>query len=326
MAGPRGSGGGRGDARRPAVVHHPGYYADIGLHVFPMQKYRLILDEIVRRGLLREEEVVAPEPATVEQILRVHDREYVRKLIEGTLSVLEEAILEVPYSKGLVDASFLCAGGSILAARLALDRGAAVNLGGGFHHAFPDHGEGFCVFNDVAVAVRDAQAEGRVRRAAVVDVDVHHGNGTAAVFRDDPSVFTFSIHEEQNYPAVKPPSDRDVGLDTGAGGGPYLDALRLYVPEILERHRPELLAYVAGADPFQHDQLGGLTLTRDELRERDRIVFGACVAHGVPVAAFLAGGYAVRVEDTVAIQADMVEEAFRAVSGGGAAGGAPRPG
>jgi acetoin utilization deacetylase AcuC-like enzyme len=325
VADPRGTGGGRGEARKPAVVYREGYFADIGLHVFPMQKYRLILDEIIRRGLLREDEIVAPEPATVEQVLRVHDREYVEKLVQGTLSVVEEAILEVPYSKGLVDASFLCAGGSILAARLALERGAAVNLGGGFHHAFPDHGEGFCVFNDVAIAIRDAQAEGRIRRAAVVDVDVHHGNGTAAIFRDDPTVFTFSIHEEQNYPAVKPSSDRDVGLDSGTGGGPYLQALRKYVPEILERHRPELLTYVAGADPYGHDQLGGLTLTREELRERDRIVFGECRARGVPVAAFLAGGYAVRVEDTVGIHADMVEEAFRAAAGGERAEPAPRP-
>jgi acetoin utilization deacetylase AcuC-like enzyme len=315
LAASRGEGPARRDPgqaprRRPAVVHGDGYYADIGLHVFPMRKFRLIREEILRRGLLREEEIVPPVPATVEEVLRVHDREYVEKLLHGRLSVLEEALLEVPYSKGLVDASFLCAGGSIAAARLALERGAAVNLGGGFHHAFPDHGEGFCVFHDVAIAIRALQDEERIRRAAVIDVDVHHGNGTAAIFRHDPTVFTFSIHEEQNYPAVKPPSDRDVGLDTGTPGRPYLDALRRYVPEILDRHRPELLAYVAGADPFEEDQLGGLRLTREDLRERDRIVFGESAARGVPVAAFLAGGYAKRVEDTVEIQADMVEELF----------------
>lgn len=317
MTAPRGDATDRAEARRPAVVYAEGYFADIGRHVFPMQKYRLILDEIVSRGLLREEEIVSPGPATVEQVQRVHDREYVEKLVRGRLSVLEEAILEVPYSKGLVDASFLCAGGSITAARLAIERGAAVNLGGGFHHAFPDHGEGFCVFNDVAIAIRDAQAQDLIRRAAVVDVDVHHGNGTAAIFRHDPTVFTFSVHEEQNYPAVKPPSDRDVGLDTGTGGGPYLDALRKFVPEILERHSPELLAYVAGADPYEQDQLGGLKLTRAELRERDRIVFGESAVRGVPVVAFLAGGYAMRLEDTVGIQADMVTEAFAAAGGYG---------
>jgi acetoin utilization deacetylase AcuC-like enzyme len=279
-----------------------------------MRKFRLIRDEIVRRGLVRDEEIVAPAAATVEQVLRVHDRAYVDKLLHGRLSALEEAVLEVPYSRQLVAASFLCAGGSILAARLALERGAGVNLGGGFHHAFPDHGEGFCVFNDVAIAIRDVQAEKRIRRAAVIDVDVHQGNGTAAIFAEDTSVYTFSIHEEQNYPMVKPPSDRDVGLDSGTDGGPYLDALRQYVPEILDRHRPELLAYVAGADPYEEDQLGRLRLTRADLRERDRIVFGACRARGIPFVAFLAGGYAALLEDTVGIHSEMIEEAFAALA------------
>ncbi len=300
-------------ARTPAVVHTHAYYADIGSHVFPMRKFKLIREEIVRRGLLRDGEIREPVPATVEQVLRVHDREFVDKLLHGRLSALEEAVLELPYSKQLVEASFLGAGGSILAARLALERGIGINLAGGFHHAFPDHGEGFCVFNDVAVAIRDVQAERRIRRAAVIDVDVHQGNGTAAIFADDPSVYTFSIHEEQNYPAVKPPSDRDVGLDSGTGGGPYLAALREYVPEILERHQPELVAYVAGADPYEQDQLGRLRLTHADLRERDRIVFGECAARGIAAVAMLAGGYAVRVEDTVTIHADMVEEAFAAL-------------
>jgi acetoin utilization deacetylase AcuC-like enzyme len=299
--------------RKPAIVHGEGYYADIGLHVFPMRKFRLIREEIVRRGLVRDGEIVPPAPATVEQVVRVHDRAYVEKLLHGRLSALEEAVLEVPYSKGLVEASFLCAGGSILAARLALERGIGINLGGGFHHAFADHGEGFCVFNDVAIAIRDAQAEKSIRRAAVIDVDVHQGNGTAGIFAEDTSVYTFSIHEEQNYPAVKPPSDRDVGLDSGTGGGAYLDALRRYVPEILDRHRPELVAYVAGADPYAEDQLGRLQLTRAELRERDRIVFGECRTRGVPVVAFLAGGYAAHLEDTVGIHSDMIEEAFTAL-------------
>jgi acetoin utilization deacetylase AcuC-like enzyme len=278
-----------------------------------MRKFKLIREEIVRRGLLRDDEFVAPEPATVGQVLRAHDRAYVEKLLHGRLSALEESVLELPYSKQLVEASFLGAGGSILAARLALERGIGINLAGGFHHAFPDHGEGFCVLNDVAIAIRDAQAERRIRRAAVIDVDVHQGNGTAAIFADDPTVFTFSVHEEQNYPAVKPPSDRDVGLDSGTEGEPYLAALRRYVPEILERHQPELVAYVAGADPYEQDQLGRLRLTRADLRERDRIVFGECAARGVPAVAMLAGGYAVRVEDTVAIHADMVEAAFAAL-------------
>ena len=301
--------------RRPAVVHHEGYYADIGMHVFPMRKYQLVREEIVRRGLVRDEEIVAPPPATVEQVRRVHDQGYVDKLLQGRLSAFDEAVLELPYSKELVEASFLCAGGSILAAGLALDRGMAIHLGGGLHHAFADHGEGFCVLNDVAIAIRDLLATRRVRRAAVIDVDVHQGNGTAAVFRDDPAVFTFSIHEEDNYPAIKPPSDLDVGLQTYAGGEEYLAALRHHVPRMLDRLEPDVVAYVAGADPFEEDQLGRLKLTREDLRARDRLVLDACVVRDIPVFTTLAGGYARDVRDTVGIHADMVEEAFRIYGG-----------
>jgi acetoin utilization deacetylase AcuC-like enzyme len=295
----------------PAVVHSPGYFADIGLHVFPMRKFGLIREEIVRRGLLADSDVLEPVRATEEQVMRVHDRAYVEKLVHGRLSVLEEAVLEIPYSKQLVEASFLCAGGSILAARESLRRGVGINLGGGFHHAFPDHGEGFCVFHDVAIAIRALQHEGLIRRAVTVDLDVHQGNGTAAIFRDDATVSTFSMHEEDNYPAIKPPSDLDIGLDRGTGGAEYLAALERHLPAILDRHRPNLVAYIAGADPFEHDQLGGLKLTREDLRRRDRIVFDAAASRELPVACFLAGGYAARVEDTVGIHADMVEGAFQ---------------
>jgi acetoin utilization deacetylase AcuC-like enzyme len=300
----------------PGLVHHRGYYADIGGHVFPMEKFRLIREEVVRRGLAGDDSFTAPDPATPEQVLRVHHHRYVDKLLHGGLSELEEAILELPYSRNLVDACFLCAGGSIVAARLALEREIAVNLGGGFHHAFPDHGEGFCVLNDVAIAIRELQAAKAIERAAVIDVDVHQGNGTASVFHGDDSVFTFSIHEEDNYPAVKPPSDLDIGLETLAGGERYLAALAHSVPRILDRVEPDLVAYVAGADPFEEDQLGRLKLTRDDLRARDRLVFDSCVVRGVPVFATLAGGYARDVADTVGIHADMVEEAFRVLGGG----------
>jgi len=296
--------------RKPAVVHSDGYYADIGLHVFPMRKFRLVREEIVKRGIVQDSEVLAPVPAAVEQVLRVHDRAYVDKLADGRLSVLEEAVLELPYSKQLVEASFLCAGGSVLAARRALSQGIGINLGGGFHHAFPDHGEGFCVFNDIAIAIRALQHEGLIRRAAVIDLDVHQGNGTAAIFAEDPTVVTFSMHEEQNYPAHKPPSDLDIGLDSGTGGAEYLAALEENAPAILERHAPGLVAYVAGADPYEEDQLGRLRLTRDDLRRRDRIVFDACAERKIPVVVMLAGGYAAKVEDTVGIHADMVEAAF----------------
>jgi len=295
----------------PAVVHSDRYFADIGAHVFPTRKFRLVREEVVRRGLLADRDVLEPQRAADAAVLRVHDRAYVEKLLQGKLSVLEEAVLELPYSKQLVEASFLCAGGSILAARESLTRGAGINLGGGFHHAFPDHGEGFCVFNDIAIAIRALQHEGRIRRAAVIDLDVHQGNGTAAIFRDDPTVFTFSMHHEQNYPAIKPPSDLDVGLDTGTDGAAYLAALERHLPAILDRHRPDLVAYVAGADPYEQDQLGGLRLEREDLRKRDRIVFEGAATREIPVVAFLAGGYAARVEDTIGIHADMVEGAFQ---------------
>jgi len=301
-------------ATRPAVVHSLQYHFDIGLHVFPTLKFGAIRKEIVRRGLLRDDEILEPVPATLEQVLRVHDRAYVEKLTQGTLSAIEEAILELPYSKELVTASFLGAGGSILAAQKALERGIGINLAGGFHHAFADHGEGFCVFNDIAIAIRDLQHEERIRRAAVIDVDVHQGNGTAAIFQGDASVFTFSIHEEDNYPLIKPPSDQDVGLETGADGVTYLAALGHWVPKILERHKPDLVAYVAGADPFEQDQLGRLRLTRDDLRRRDRLVFAECRKRGIPIVCLLAGGYARNVEDTVGIHSDMVEEAFHAMA------------
>ena len=296
----------------PAVVHSDGYFADIGLHVFPTRKFRLVREEIVRRGLLGDGEVLAPEPASEEQVVRVHERAYVQKLVQGKLSVLEEAVLELPYSRQLVTASFLCAGGSILAARESLRRGVGINLGGGFHHAFPDHGEGFCVFNDVAIAIRALQHEGLIKRAAVIDLDVHQGNGTAAIFREDPSVFTLSMHDEDNYPAIKPPSDLDLGLDKGTGGAEYLEMLERHLPAILDRHSPDLVAYVAGADPYEQDQLGGLKLTREDLRRRDRVVFETAASRQIPVTSFLAGGYAARVEDTVGIHADMVEGAFQA--------------
>jgi len=294
----------------PAVVHSLRYRADIGAHVFPMEKFGLVREEIVRRGLLADAEILEPQAASEEDVLRVHDRAYVDKLVHGKLSVLEETILELPYSKQLVDASFLCAGGSILAAREAIRRGAGINLGGGFHHAFPDHGEGFCVFHDVAIAIRALQHEGTLRRAAVIDLDVHQGNGTAAIFRGDSTVYTFSAHDEHNYPAVKPPSDLDLGFESGTRGGEYLAALERHVPAILDRNRPDLVAYIAGADPYEEDQLGSLKLTREDLRQRDRIVFDSCSERSIPVVAFLAGGYAARVEDTVGIHADMVEAAF----------------
>jgi acetoin utilization deacetylase AcuC-like enzyme len=287
-------------------VWHPAYEVDIGPHVFPTRKYRLVRDRLVAEGTISEADVVTPQPASDEQIVLVHTAEYLRKITTGTLSPEEELVLEVPFSPALREAAWLCAGGSVLTARLALERGIAVHLGGGFHHAFPDHGEGFCLINDVAIAIRVLKRDGLVRRAMVVDLDVHHGNGTAAIFQGEDDVFTFSMHQERNYPAWKPPSDLDIGLEDATGDAEYLALLERHLPEILGRHRPELAFYLAGADPYRFDQLGGLGLTLEGLRRRDELVFGAAAQAGARVAVCLAGGYAMRPDDTIEIHCNTV--------------------
>jgi acetoin utilization deacetylase AcuC-like enzyme len=214
--------------------------------------------------------------------------------------------LEVPYSPELVEAVWLAAGGTILAAQSALRDGFGANLSGGFHHAYANHGEGFCAIHDVAVAIRRLQADGDIKTAMIVDTDVHHGNGTASIFADDASVFTLSIHQENNYPAHKPPSDVDLNMPDGAGNDAYLAALIPTVERCLDKFRPDMMFYVGGADPYEEDQLGGLSLTMEGLKRRDREVFEAARSRGIPVATALAGGYARRVEDTVAIHVNTI--------------------
>jgi acetoin utilization deacetylase AcuC-like enzyme len=288
------------------VVYHDKYDLNLGPHVFPSQKFRLIAEALIAEKLATREDFVRPEPASDQDILRIHTSEWVRKLKTGTLTASEVMLLEIPYSQELVDAVWLAAGGSILAAQCALRDGFGANLGGGFHHAYPDHGEGFCAIHDVAVAIRRVQADGAIRNAMVVDTDVHHGNGTAAIFRDDPSVFTISIHQENNYPAHKPPSNVDLNMADRVDDDEYLDALVPAVQKALDDFRPELLFYVGGADPFCEDQLGGLSLTKNGLKERDRRVFEEARRRGIPVATALAGGYARRVEDTVRIHVNTI--------------------
>lgn len=305
-------------ARVPLVFHEQ-YDLNFGRHVFPTQKYRLIRELLLRTAEATEADFHAPAMATEEDLRLVHDEDWVRKLRKGTVSYQEILQLEVPYSRQMVDAFWLAAGGSTLAARLALVHGAAYNVGGGFHHAFPGHGEGFCAIHDVAVAIRVLQQEGLIRKAVVVDVDVHQGNGTAAIFAGDESVFTLSIHQLHNYPAVKPPSDLDIHLEDGAGDIEYLEKLRHGLVPVLELVRPDLLFYVAGADPYLEDQLGGLNLTKDGLHARDRFVIGRALEMKIPVAITLAGGYASKVEDTVEIHANTWRAAEEAVNPGGSA-------
>lgn len=288
------------------LIYHERYDLHLGAHVFPAQKYRLIRNRLLDLGTAAEGDFLEPEPATREQLLLVHTPEWIEKLERGKLSYHEVLKLEIPYSRRMVEGVLLATGGTVLAARRALADGAAFNVGGGFHHAFPDHGEGFCPIHDVAAAVRTLQHEGLLRKALIVDCDVHHGNGTAAIFGGDADVFTLSIHHFNNYPAVKPPSTIDIHLEDGAGDSEYLARLRPAYEAAVLGFRPEILFYVAGVDPYFDDQLGGLSLTREGLYERDRLVFDVALRKHIPVAVALAGGYARSTQDTVELHAQTV--------------------
>jgi acetoin utilization deacetylase AcuC-like enzyme len=288
------------------IVYHERYDLNLGPHVFPSQKFRLIYEMLLRENIATKSDFLIPNPASDEDILRVHTPDWVRKLKTGTLAASDVMKLEVPYSPELVEAVWLAAGGTILAGQSALRDGFASNLSGGFHHAYPGHGEGFCAIHDVAVAIRKLQADGAVKKVMVVDTDVHHGNGTAAIFRNDPTVFTISIHQENNYPAHKPPSSIDLNMDDRADDDEYLGALIPAIQKALDEFQPEILFYVGGADPYCEDQLGGLSLTKEGLKERDRKVFEDARCRRIPVATVLAGGYARRVEDTVRIHVNTI--------------------
>ncbi len=308
------------------AVYSDRYQIDLGLHVFPTAKYRLIAERLSRRPDIT---LVEPEPATWAQLALVHTAEYLAKMRDGTLGETEVDQLELPWSAEMVEGFRLMVGGTVQAGLLATglevrssksevrtasdfilptsDFHVVCHVGGGLHHAFPNHGEGFCPFNDVAVAARVLQDRG-LERIAVVDLDVHHGNGTAFIFESDPRVFTLSMHQQHNYPLWKPRSTLDVGLPDGAHDATYLRELERALPQAMA-HRPQCVFFLAGADPFEDDQLGGLRLTRDGLRRRDRMVIETVRAAGVPLVVTLAGGYARRLEDTVAIHMATIEEA-----------------
>src|SRR5579883_871760 len=236
------------------LVYHEGYDLRLGQHVFQSQKFRMVHDTLLADGIAEPSDFVSPEPATDEDILRVHTQDWVNKLQQDSLSIAERVRLEIPYSQAAVRGFWLAAGGSILAGRRALADGFAFNIGGGFHHAFPGHGEGFCMIHDVAVAIRRLQADGAVKKVVVVDTDVHQGNGTAAIFADDESVFTVSLHQENNYPEPKPPSDLDVNLADGVGDEEYLELLDKALASAFRRFAPEMIFYIGGADPYREDQ------------------------------------------------------------------------
>jgi acetoin utilization deacetylase AcuC-like enzyme len=317
------------------VVYSARYQIDIGPHVFPTRKYSLVHAALLAGGVIGPSDSVEPEPASWNDLALVHTAEYLAKLRDGTLSAEDAVQLELPWSAEMVEGFRLMVGGTIQAACMACGLEVrstksevrklegpelrsyvglrtsyfpVCHLGGGLHHAFPNHGEGFCPFNDVAVAVRVLQARG-LERIAVVDLDVHHGNGTAFTFESDPRVFTFSMHQQHNYPVWKPRGSLDVGLADGAHDRTYLGELERALPAVIA-HAPQCVFYLAGADPYEDDQLGGLRLTKEGLRQRDRMVVAAVRQAGVPLVITLAGGYARRIEDTVAIHAATVEEAL----------------
>lgn len=303
------------EAPCPPLLWSPRYEVDLGGHVFPTAKYRLVRDRLLAEELLRPQDFEEPRPAGREELARVHSEAYLERVEGGTLTPAEILKLEVPFSRELRDAMVFCCGGTIEAGRRALEEGVAVHLGGGFHHAFVEHGEGFCLLNDVAVGAATLIAEGAAERVLVVDLDVHQGNGTAAIFADEPRVFTFSMHQERNYPHPKPPSDLDVGLPDGMDDAGYLERLREHLPPVLELHRPDLVFYLAGADPYRDDQLGGLGLTIEGLAARDAYVLERCRDEGVGVATLTAGGYAFRESDTVEIHCGTVRAAIRQHAG-----------
>lgn len=290
------------------LIYHPGYDLNLGAHVFPSRKYRLIHDRLLDEGFAGPMDFVEPKPVSDEGVLRVHDAGWVHRLKTGTLSPVEILTLEIPYSKEMVDGFWLAAGGTQLAARNAFCDRIGINIGGGFHHAYPDHGEGFCAIHDVAVTIRALQHAREIERAMVVDLDVHHGNGTAAIFAADKTVLTLSMHQFHNYPSDKPPSTIDIHLKDGVGDEEYLDRLRGALAAAMG-FEPNLIMYVAGADPYREDQLGGLALTMDGLKQRDRCVFETALTHNVPIAVTLAGGYAHNTADTVTIHCNTVKEA-----------------
>jgi acetoin utilization deacetylase AcuC-like enzyme len=283
---------------------------ETGKHVFPLQKYRLVYENLLAMGA-KKENFLRPRPAPDEDIELVHSRRYLKRVKTGGLSPAELKALEIRYSPELVRFALLSVGGTVLAARKALEAGLAVHIGGGFHHAFPEHGEGFCLLNDVAVAARKMVQDGLTERVMIVDCDLHQGNGTAAALAGHPEIFTFSIHQMDIYPTEKPLSTLDVGLWAGDGDAKYLAALHAHIPKIYRDFRPNLVLYLAGADPYEKDQLGGLAVTKAGLKERDKIVIENARRLGLAVAVVMAGGYALEIKDTVDIHLNTVRIAQR---------------
>ena len=293
------------------IVYSDKYRVDIGQHVFPTSKYSMIKEKLEKDlSIINRISFVEPEYVKEEDLLLVHGKDYVDKLKNGTLSNEDIIRLELPFSKELLRSSLLCCGGTIKAVEIALKDRLGIHLGGGFHHSFPDHGEGFCVFNDIAISIKKFINEGYLEKVLVVDCDLHQGNGTAYIFRGEKRVFTFSMHQENNYPFHKMESDLDIGLPDRTRDKEYMRHLEENIPKIISDFKPELIMYVAGADPYEKDKIGNLALTIEGLKKRDHFIFTQGKNFGIPIAVVLAGGYAVDKEDTVNIHYNTIKEAI----------------
>ena len=291
------------------VFYTPRYYADIGEgHIFPIRKFELVRDRLLSEESLRGNDLIEPDPATLADVRLVHTEDYVSRLCNGTLTKAEIRRLGLPWSLSLVQRSFYAVGGTIAAARGALANGFGSNLAGGTHHAFADRGEGFCVLNDVAIAIQVLRRDGMIRRAAIVDCDVHQGNGTSTIFAADTTVFTFSIHGAKNYPLFKARSSLDLELPDNTGDEIYLRTLANHLPHVFQ-HAPEIIFYLAGADPYAGDKLGRLALSIEGLRLRDEYVLKACLERNVPVVTVMSGGYGENISDTVEIHCNTIRTA-----------------
>jgi acetoin utilization deacetylase AcuC-like enzyme len=288
------------------IFYSPYYYADIGEnHVFPIRKFELVKDVLLAEKTLQPEEIAEPEPASVADVSLVHTTDYISRLRAGTLTRQEIRKLGLPWSESLVRRSFLATSGTINAAKSALENGVSSNLAGGTHHAFPDRGEGFCVLNDVAVAIRVLQREKSAKKFLIVDCDVHQGNGTAFIFKDDPAVFTFSMHGAKNYPLFKETSDLDIELADKTGDREFIETLNEALPRIF-LHDPDIIFYLGGADPFENDKLGRLSLSIDGLRRRDETILQFAKTKNVPIVTVMSGGYAADIKDTVEIHCNTI--------------------
>lgn len=286
-----------------SFIYSDKYYLDWPDHIFPSEKFKLIYEQLIAERVISANEIITPRPATEDEVTLVHSPGYLALLrkIAAQNPLLGLSGFEVPVSKQVIDAFYLATGGTIMACQMAIEKNTGVmNLSGGFHHAFPKHGEGFCLINDLAVVVKVLQKNGQIKKAAIIDCDLHQGNGTAYIFRNDPTVFTFSIHQENNYP-IKQKSSLDIGLSDFTEDEEYLSYLYKHIPSIFHQHKPDLVIYQAGADPYEQDQLGALKITKSGLAQRDRFIFQTVHQANIPIAVTLGGGYANRTQDVVDI-------------------------